>query len=154
MGHTDLSITEVTSGVDLLHRPQETCHYEPDGEILGGYDTNIHVVGRICPDTEIEYKEGEPNPIFDDDIKVILSIPLEMYLDIQKAWLSEKLDYCNRYGHYCGVFLGMDCIGVDLGVKVTISNGWNDEGNDYNLIELPIYQIISFDPTTCDPEHG
>lgn len=137
-----------TKHIDPTGRNLIMCTYEPESEILGGWKDNVHAKGLIFTDDEN-----------DPDVKdIILSIPLEMFLDMQRTWLQEKLASCNHYKHYCGVMLGMECQGIDLEVVLEVNGDWieeDDEGNGHlDVLHLPVYQVVSFDPNSCDPEHG
>lgn len=136
--------------INLTGREKVTCQYEPEAEVVGVYEGNVHVRGYILPEDE-ESTEAT---------NIIMSIPLYMYLEIQRTWLQAKQACCDHYQHYCGVMLGIDCTGVDTEVEINVAGDWIPEGDpeDDNghleMEQLPVYQIVAFDPNSCDPEHG
>lgn len=49
----------------------------------------------------VSYKDSDfPKHI---DENCILSIDRKLFQKMQNKWLDEKIDYCERWNHYCGV---------------------------------------------------
>jgi hypothetical protein len=116
-----------------------------DVKILGGYKNNVHVLGYR--DT---YDETDPTHSSLERKECILSIDRKMFQKMLNKWLDEKLDYCDRYDHYCGVF------GYIMCKKITHSH--NTVIYDYveglNIEKkLVVYNVGAFDKY-IDMEHG
>lgn len=104
-------------------------------KILGGFKNNVHVEA-----TEIT-----------GDEECILSIERSMFMDMVKQWLDIKIDYCDRFKHYCGVG-DILCSAEEL-YNTTVYEYEEDEDDNIivNKIEKKVYQATNFE---IDMEHG
>lgn len=88
----------------------------------------------------------------------VVKVLRKHYLIMINKWLDEKQGFCERYGHFCGVFGNFHVedykeVGK-MNVLVDFELGYdeNDEGNPIYK-ELPVFEVISFNEH-CDMEHG
>ena len=147
----ELYINAINNGVDDL-------------TILGGFKDKIHVKGNWTEydETKIPKLEVGVSYLGSDFPKTIngeciLSINRKMFKKMLDAWLDEKIDYCDRWNHYCGV-------GGDIYCKVeeaynTFINEYlevEDNGENDGIKEIKkdiiVYDVKSFDE--IDMEHG
>lgn len=133
-----------------------------DLKILGGYKNRVHILGTKdtydetkMPKLEIgvSYK-GSDFP--ESEIETcILSIDRKLFQKMLNKWLDEKLDYCDRWNHYCGVGGYIYCKKVTKAYDTIIydyidSNNNETEQTEKNII---VYNVESFDEL-IDMEHG
>ena len=114
-----------------------------NSEVFGGFNGFVH-----CEGFTLDEDGGDITKI-----DLALVIPIGMYLSMQKAYLNKKLDYCDRYGHYCGVFMDVECEAVDDFGTVTLDTDYDDDGNPTTHKELPMVRVKSFSKE-IDAEHG
>jgi hypothetical protein len=133
-----------------------------DLNILGGYKDRVHILGQMDiydeslePELEVgvSYKMSEfPNHY---PINCILSIDRKLFKKMLDKWLDEKLDYCNRYNHYCGVFGFIYCE-VEKAYDTYLIDYVETEDKEC-LKEIKkdiiVYNVKSFDEL-IDMEHG
>lgn len=109
-------------------------------EIYGGFKGDVHV-----PALRIE--EGE----LSKDEECILSIERSMFMNMFNEWITEKIQCCDRFGHYCGVGHVL-CSAKRLNDTIMYDYEENEDGEIVvTEIEKTIYQVTSFD---IDIEHG
>jgi hypothetical protein len=137
-----------------------------DLKILGGYKNRVHILGirdtydeTKMPKLEIgvSYKGSDFPDHFPEDC--ILSIDRKLFKKMLDKWLDEKLDYCDRWNHYCGVGGYIYCENVEKAYDTYIYEYINVEDNEINdgLEEVKknmvVYNVNSFDEL-IDMEHG
>jgi len=83
----------------------------------------------------------------------VFKIKISKFIKIVREWINSKSDFCNRYGHFCGVF-------GDFGVeeykekgKINILVGIDEETEELIYKNVPLYEVILFEES-CDMEHG
>jgi hypothetical protein len=108
--------------------------------IYGGYKNNVHVQG-------VKITEGEKSTEED----CILSIDRVMYTKMLNEWLDTKINFCDRWGHYCGVG-NVLCSAEEL-YDTVVYEYEEDEDDELIVteIERTVYQVTSFE---IDMEHG
>lgn len=68
---------------------KDTISYSYDDlQIVGAYGKNIYVRSYVWNDEEHKL--------------VCLQFSMTKWIELQKAWISEKRDFCERYEHFCG----------------------------------------------------
>jgi hypothetical protein len=73
---------------------EDTISYSFDDlEIVGAQGKEIYV-------RSIVYAEGDDLQIVEK--LVCLQFSMTKWIELQKAWISEKRDFCERYEHFCG----------------------------------------------------
>jgi hypothetical protein len=106
--------------------------------IYGGYKNNVHVSAVRIIDEENQKDED-----------CILSIKRSMFMNIFNEWLDKKIDYCDRFGHYCGVS-NVLCSAERL-YDTTLYDYGEDEDDEITENKTTVYQVITFE---IDMEHG
>ena len=86
----------------------------------------------------------------EEEKRIILHIPLNLYMDIVYRYLRGKQEYCERYGHYCGVGGGFFVEDGELYNDVVYSTISGGEIDNYHFKSVNVYEFSS-DP---DFEHG
>lgn len=69
---------------------EQYLYWDPTTQPLGVADGFIFLEAELNNDT------------IEDDKTVLIALTEEQYFAGLKAWLTEKRDYCERYGHFCG----------------------------------------------------
>ncbi len=136
-----------------------------DLNILGGFKNKIHIKGKWneydetkMPKLEVgvSYMGSDFPEVIEGEC--ILSIDRKMFKKMLDAWLDEKIDYCDRWNHYCGVFGNIECeVEKDydtyiIEYKEVEDNGKN-EGIEEIKKEMTVYNVKFFDKV-IDMEHG
>jgi hypothetical protein len=68
---------------------KNTISYSYDNlQIVGAYGKNIYVRSMV-------YTEEQEK-------LVCLEFSMTKWIELQKAWITEKKDFCERYEHFCG----------------------------------------------------
>jgi hypothetical protein len=75
-----------------------------------------------------------------------------VYLQEWKKWIQGKRAYCERFNHYCGVMGYVHPENPEL-IGTQQINKWNEEKEDYDVIEVPVYKADKFNMEP-DFEHG
>ena len=119
-----------------------------DIKILGGFKNNVHVLGYR--DT---YDETDPTHSSLERKECIFSIDRKMFQKMLNRWLDEKLDYCDRYNHYCGVDGFINCKKVTKAYDTVIYDNGGDWRKDLVEKKLVVYNVGGFDKYV-DMEHG
>jgi hypothetical protein len=133
-----------------------------DLKILGGFKNKVHVLGvkdtydeTLMPKLEVGVSYNS-NDFPESEIEeCILSIDRKLFHKMLDKWLDEKLDYCDRYNHYCGVFGAIFCEKVTKLYNTEIYDYITDENNNIQQVIKPVivYEVLSFDKI-IDMEHG
>ena len=132
-----------------------------DLKILGGYKNRVHILGirdtydeTKMPKLEIgvSYKGSDFPDHFPEDC--ILSIDRKLFKKMLDKWLDEKLDYCDRWNHYCGVGGHIYCKKVTKSYD-TVLYDYEEKNGDVKEIKknIIVYNVESFDKL-IDMEHG
>jgi hypothetical protein len=127
--------------------------------ILGGYKDKVHVQGLSHewdetkePKLEVGiiYKGSDFPEIIEED--VILSIDRDMFKNMLDKWLDEKIDYCDRYNHYCGVggFIYCSC---EKSYETWLNIYHDNPDKQPTKKDITVYNVLSFDEL-IDMEHG
>jgi hypothetical protein len=70
---------------------ENTISYSYDNlRVIGANGKNIYVLPEYLMDEEGENLEG------------CLVFTMTKWIELQKAWITEKKDFCERYEHFCG----------------------------------------------------
>ena len=110
---------------------KNTITYSYDNlQIVGAYGKDIYVLPQ--------YLMGEDT----EDMKACLVFSMTKWIELQKAWISEKKDFCERYNHFCGwgdVISQYVCVG-EIDVRI-----------DNEIKVVPLLKPLDF---LVDMEHG
>ena len=89
----------------------------------------------------------------------ILSIDKKLFHKMLDKWLEEKLDYCDRWNHYCGVggFIYCEKVKKEYDTHIYEYINVEDDGKNDGLKEVKknmiVYTVDSFNKL-IDMEHG
>lgn len=90
--------------------------------------------------------------IYVKNFENVLIIPRNEYFRAWNLWIDCKQDYCKRYGHFCGVFGGLEPKEYSKHSKI-ILNEWSESEEDIVEREYQTYIITKFEDHV-DMEHG
>ena len=99
-------------------------------KIIGAYGKNIYVLPEHLTD-----EDGE-------ELQACLVFTMTKWVELQKSWIGEKKDFCERYNHFCGYgeiisnYTSIGEIDVRIGEEIKI---------------VPLLKPIDF---LVDMEHG
>jgi hypothetical protein len=99
-------------------------------EIIGAAGKNIYVLP-----TDLLEKDGE-------EIEACLVFTMTKWVELQKAWITEKKEFCERYNHFCGwgdITSHYTCVG-EIDVRI---------GDEIKVV--PLLKPLDF---LVDMEHG
>ena len=107
-----------------------------DNEAYYGYD-DLNVIG-------VSKKGVFVKP---EDQMVYLLFTRKMWNKTQKEWLDRKMDYCERYGHFCGWG------SIISKVEYAGDGTYNIHKEDFTteVVDIPIYKVLD---VMVDMEHG
>ena len=134
-----------------------------DLKILGGFGDNVHIQGikstydktsTMKMEVGVSYKFSDLPSSSEEDC--ILSINRKLFQKMMDKWLDSKLDYCDRWEHYCGVGGEIYCEKVKKEYDTHIYE-YNineiDDGVKETKRNMVVYTVDSFNEV-IDMEHG
>jgi hypothetical protein len=115
----------------------ECTFYFDDLKVFGGFGEDVHISGYVQ----------------ETNLECILSINKRTFESMFSLWLTRKLEFCQTWGHYCGVGGYVYCIAEKE--RETVLHDYQEEGDEFVRIDkvVPIYKVVSFDEY-IDMEHG
>jgi hypothetical protein len=114
---------------------ENTISYSFDDlEIVGAYGRNIYVRSKVWKTEDTDYRK-----------LVCLQFSMTKWIELQKAWITEKKNFCERYEHFCGW--------GDV-ISNYKDNGYSIELLDTETMELKRVSILQPTDFLVDMEHG
>jgi hypothetical protein len=135
-------------------------------KILGGFKNKVHVLGikdtydeTSIPKIEVGVSYSSKDFPENEIEECILSIDRKLFHKMLGKWLDNKLDYCDRWNHYCGVGGLIYCENVKKEYDTYIYDYIDVEDSKINdglkevKKDMVVYTVNSFDEL-IDMEHG